>query len=396
MVRLSGVSNTSYIKTSREDITELSNIFRNKQNIKEILNYLNKKTDVKSIIIRGSIGQGKTTLIKSCAISLGFNYIVDNNDTDNIENLLLSIKTYSNKRLIIIKNIDSYSKKNDIYKFISNSKGSINPVIFTSNDHSIGTVREVPKNILQLKFEHPYITELVRHFSNRNITKSALEKLIVDSNYDIRYIDISLNNNIKKITTSNINLGLKDIERDTFDSIRFCSNKTNKLSDRLGYASIYTNSTIFHNYPKLTQDYSKIADLCCLANEYLNYAFANQQWGLIEQSCYLIGTIETLNEIGGNNNSNNNNNNNNNKLVYPPSIINKDPIDFKLIELDGFKLMAIIPKYFNGNKFIGNKEKFQRELEYISDPIQSYKFANICEDSKKVSSFLREFKKWIK
>ena len=58
-------------------------------------------------------------------------------------------------------------------------------------------------------------------------------------------------------------------------------------------------------------------------------------------------------------------------------------------------IKILVPKYFNGNKFVGDLNEFQKEIKPFRYPVQAYKLANINNDSKKVNTFLREFKKRI-
>lgn len=417
-----GISNASYVKKSQDDVLDISQIFKNKQNIETILKYLNgynvgTPNPIKGIILRGNIGCGKMTLIKSCVKKAGYTsllYDIDS-ETDNVfDNLLLTIEAKgfyklmqqkgASKRMIIIRDIEGILKpteKANFFKFIGKSNNTI-PVLMTSTDKSIGSIREVPKCILQLDFENPSVAELVRHFGSDKISRSALEKVITDSKFDLRYIynvvnglgDSKTKVNIKKISSF-----AKDIELDTFNCVKFCADSTKQWDQKLVHTSLYSNSTVFHNYPSIVKQMtgepedmelcSEIADTCCDSEIVVNYAFENQSWDMLDDCYNVLGTIGPVemmvrNELDLDD------------LTYPSSnltVYKEDCIEFEVLETESMMIKIILAKYFNGNKFIGNLDEFNNEIKSFKYPIQAYKLANITGDQKKVNAFLREFKK---
>lgn len=401
----------------QSQVFEINEIFKNKQNIDIILKFLtnfkigSSTNSIKGIIIRGNIGCGKMSLIKACLKNVNYTNVLFDSDyetEDIFDNLLLSIevkgfaKLYqkgSLKKAVVIRDIDGAlrsTQKNDFFKFINGSKNTI-PILMTSIDKSIGTSRDVPKCILQLDFENPSTSELIKYFSSEKISKKALEKIIENSRFDIRYIKNIIDSfeysktkiNIKKVSDFS-----KDLELDTFECIKFCANKNNNWDSKLIYSSLYTNSTIFHNYPNMVKDIklcSEIAEMCCLSEELINYSFENQSWDILEETYNILGTIGPLQQI-----TNNGIELDYSKLAYPSShltIYKEDMIDFSILEKESVLIMQIISKYFNGNKFIGKSEEFKKEIGIIRYPIQAYKLANIMNDPKKINSFFREFKK---
>jgi len=409
-----GLNNNEYATKKEDNSLDLSKIFKNKVNIKTLLDFLDgykigSKNEIKGIILRGSIGCGKLTLIRACLKKLNFinlTYDTDYESEDIFDNLLLTVEAkgitklfYSKQRkAIIIKDLDNAlrpTQRSDFYKFLNSSKNSL-PILMTSHDKSVGTLREVPKCILQLDFEYPTTAELVRHFSNEKISKNALEQIIHESRFDLRYIGNmiqGLEHSTKKVTIKKVeNLG-KDVELDTFNCIKFCSESNHSLYDKLKYSTLYTNSTVFHNYPKLVKNISnasKISDLSCNAEEMIQFAFENQDWTSFEEMYCYIGTIAPLNIIK---------NLDTTKLSYPSSnlLYNKDEEgSFANQEKDSMILRILIPKYFSGNKFTGKLAEFKKDMKQIKDPVRGYKLAYMLTDEKKKTAFLREFKKILK
>lgn len=416
-----GLSNSSFIKKKEDDSLDTSQIFKNKQNIETILKFLSdfKQNTVKGIILRGGIGCGKMTLIKACLKKAGYSnifYDADSESDDIFENLLLSVETKgfnkllqqkgNLKKAIIIRDVDGAlksSQKTEFFKFLGSSKKSL-PVLMTSTDRSVGTAREVPRHILQLDFETPSVAELIRHFGNDKISKSALEKIISDSKFDIRYIKSVVDGleyskgkiNIKKVANFS-----KDIELDTFNCIRFCADPKNTWDTKLTHTSLYTNSTVFHNYPKIVDGIrgepedmeicSKVVDMCCASDAFIQYSFANQDWDSLEECYNTLGTIGPLElisrsdiEIG--------------ELTYPSSnltVHKDDNLDFREVEKESMMIMIVLNKYYNANKFVGNPDDFKKDMKLFRYPIQAYKLANMTTDPKKINAFLRDFKKRI-
>jgi len=417
-----GISNKSYIKKPDDNSLDISQIFKNKQNIQIILKFLNEYTvgtenKIKCIILRGNIGCGKMTLIKACLKNTGYSNLLYDSDAeldDIFDNLLISIEAKgfnklmlqkgNIKKAVIIRDIDETlkaSQRTDFFKFINKSKNTI-PILMTSSDRSIGTAREVPKFILQLDFEDPSITELVKYFSSDKISKSALEKIISDSKFDLRYITnivTGFKHSKTKININKVANFTKDVELDTFSCIKYCADTKKTWEDKLIYSSLYTNSTVFHNYPSIVKQItgksndmqicSQIADNCCVSEVLINFSFENQYWDTLDEYYNSIGTIGPLELITKNGLSVD-------KLTYPSSnltVYKDDYLQFKILEKESMIIKLLVSKYFNGNKFIGNTNEFQKNIKSFKYPIQAYKLANINTDSKKVNSFLREFKK---
>ncbi len=371
---------------------------------------------IKCIILRGNIGSGKITLIKACLKKAGYSTLLYDSDSDVediFENLLINIEAKGfnklmqqkgAKRAVVIRDIDGSLKpaqKTEFFKFVNKSKNTI-PILITSTDRSIGTGREVPKCILQLDFEDPSTAELVRHFTTDKISKSALEKIISDSNFDLRYINNTVNgleNSKTKVTIKKVINFAKDIELDTFSCIRYCADSNNSWEDKLIHTSLYTNSTVFHNYSTLIKQItgkpgdmilcSQIADICCQAEIVINYAFENQHWEMLDECYNSIGTIGPLELMQKNGLVFD-------KLTYPSSnltVYKDDDLDFDVLDKESMTIKIVLAKYFTGNKFIGHLEEFQKDMKSFKYPIQAYKLANILTDHKKVNTFLREFKK---
>ncbi len=417
-----GLSNKSYIKKPNDESLNISQIFKNKQNIQTVLKYLNNykvgtPNPIKCIILRGNIGSGKMTLLKACLKDAEYSSLPYDSDFDTediFDNLLINIEAKgfyklmqqkgSTKRAIIIRDIDGSLKptqKTAFFKFINKSKNTI-PILMTSTDRSVGTFREVPKCILQLEFEDPSATELVRYFTTDKISKNALEKIISDSKFDLRYINNTVNgldNSKTKITIKKIDNFAKDIELDTFSCIRYCTDPTKSWEEKLIHASLYTNSTVFHNYPAVIKQIngkpndmelcSKIADICCDSEIVINYAFENQHWDLLDECYNVLGTIGPLRLMVKNDL-------NFDKLAYPSSnltVYKDEDLEFAVLEKESMTIKMVLTRYFNGNKFIGNTDEFQKNMKLFKYPIQAYKLAHIMTESKKVNSFLREFKK---
>lgn len=420
-----GLSNTSYIKKQEDDSLDISQIFKNKQNIETILKYLNQykvgtANSIKGIIIRGNIGCGKMTLLKACIKKAGYTsllYDADSEAEDIFDNLLLTIEAKGfyklmqqkgkSKRVIVIRDVEGSLKpteKASFFKFINKSNNTI-PVLMTSTDRSIGSIREVPKCILQLDFEDPSVAELVRHFSSdkikEQISKSALEKIIAESKFDLRYIYNVINGTKTKLNIKKVASFAKDIELDTFSCIRFCADPTKTWDQKLINASLYTNSTVFHNYPTVVKQMtgksndmelcSKVADLCTVSETVINYAFENQFWDILDDCYNTLGTIGPIEMMVKNELTFT-------KLTYPSSnltVYKEDDIEFKKLETESMMIKIVIDKYFNGNKFTGDIDEFNKEIKTFKYPIQAYKLANITNDQKKVTAFIREFKKKI-
>lgn len=419
-----GLSNKICIEKP-EDVSadlNLSHIFKNKQNIQIILKFLNEYTvgntnTIKCIILRGNICCGKMTLLKACLEKTGYSKIMYDSDSDTEDifaNLLINIEARgfyklmqqngTTKRAVVIRDIDGSLKptqKAEFFKFVNKSKNTI-PILMTSTDRSIGTVREVPKCILQLDFEDPGLSELTRYFSCSSISKNALEKIITDSKFDLLHINNTVNGlkNLKtKVTVKKIGNFTKDIELDTFSCVKFCFSPNNTWENKLSHASLYTNSTVFHNYPTMTKQISsklndielcsKIADMCCDSDTMINYAFGNQHWDMLDEYYNLIGTVGPLELMEKNGGTVDN-------LSYPSSnltIFKDDSLEFYTLEKESMAFRIISSKYFNKNKFIGDSNEFQKDMNLFKYPIQAYKLDNILNGTKKTNVFLRELKK---
>jgi len=419
-----GLSNSKFKKPKVEDNSrDITEIFKNKQNIETILGFLlgykvGTSNPIKAILIRGNIGCGKMTLIKACLKKAGYANLTYDSDyeTDDIfDNLLLSIEVKgfakifqqkgSGKKAVIIRDVDTAlrsAQKSDFFKFVVGSKNTL-PILMTSTDRSVGTEREVPKCVLQIQFENPSTAELIRHFSSDKISKSALEKVIENSNFDLRYVGSVMDGleylktkvNIKKVASWS-----KDLELDTFTSVRFCADQDNSLDSRLVRASLYTNSTVFHNYPSVIgvgphdmELCSRVAETCCFSEQMINYAFENQSWDTMEDIYNTTGTICPLGIIGQ---SGAGQSAKLDKLTYPSSnltVHKDDKLDFALLEKESMALKILIQIYFEGNKFVGNIDDFKKTMKVFMYPVQAYKLANMTSDPKKVNTFLREFKK---
>jgi len=406
------------ISEIKDDSLEITQIFRNKENLDVIIKFLNnykvgQENPIKGIILRGNIGSGKMTLIRACLKHTGYYNITFNADEsdDIFENLLLSIETKGfhklflktpakQKKAIIIRDLDNAlrsTQRSDFFKFLINSSNSL-PVLMTSTDLSVGTEREVPKCILQLEFENHSLAELMKYFENPKLSKNALEKIILSGKFDIRYIKSTIESFITKpggkININKIPDYGKDLELDTFNCIKYCSQK--HIWDRkLTYSSLYTNSTIFHNYPELsnsTEMCSKIADMCCLSSEIIHYAFENQEWETLEESYNIIGTIGPVEYMTRNGIKMDN-------LVYPSSnitVTKESEIAWDTLQEESIEVQIIVSKYYKGNKFVGEPDQFRKEIKKINYPVQAYKLANMTTDPRKVATFLRDFRKRIK
>ena len=402
-----GLTNSSYAKPLIDDSRDISEIFQNKNNIDTLLKFLSEyrlgtTQPIKGILLRGSVGCGKMSLIRACLKKLNYlnlTYDTDYETEDIFETLLISIEAkgitklfyncldesttrpMSKKKAIIIRDIDNAlrpTQKSDFFKFLQNSKFSL-PLIMTSNDKSVGTRRDVPKIILQLDFQSPTIRELVDYFENPKISRNALERVIIDSNFDLRYIDNFINGleySKKKLNITKVSTYSKDLELDTFKCINHCFDPNNDLQSKLTYTTLYTNSTIFHNYPSCTKTIetcSEIADTCRSAEEIVNFSFENQDWGSLDNMYGYIGTIAPLKMIRDSHGNIDN-------LVYPSSNLlgsREDNSSFKQLEKDSMILKILIGRYFKGTTLIGNADSFKTELKKIRDPIKAYKLGHM-------------------
>lgn len=387
-------------------MVKLEDIFENKNNIKIILDYLKNKNE-KCIILRGYIGCGKTTLIQSCLEHMNYDCVIydTEEDYDNIDivgKIKMTLtgngmdKLFGLKpKAIIIKDIDNSLKvtqKNELYNFLKKTTYKTTPLFITTNDNLIGTIRDIPKEIKQLDFEPPKLKDLLMLFSYSNITKKHLTEIIEKSNYDIRQIKFILENlkDIKDI--KNNTFGIKDIELDTFNSIDYCFEQ-HSIDEKLTYCTIYTDYTIFQNYPKLCtdiNDLNKIINLCVSSDEIVKYVYEYNIWDNLYESSHILGTIGPINIIkkktkkleypSSNINNINNIRNNNNEL----SIFN-DPLLIKLL----------INKY--KYKLIDEKE-YKKELSKIKDPIKAFKLGFFNINKKEIKEYkknLSELKRCI-
>jgi len=404
-----GLSNKSFTKgkETKDDIIDVKKLFGNKKNIELINSYLKDELKTTAIILRGYVGSGKISLLKSCIKNQGYNYNIFDTDyetEDIFDNLMLSISTKNitrmfnnSKTAIILRDVDNAlkdSQKKELYKFLSS--GIKTKVFMTSNSSLVSVLREVPKSITQLDYEEPCMTDLIKHFSGHNISKNAFEKVVKESQYDIRYINNffeAKGNCNKKININNIGEHKKNQELDTFKSIEFCLKKDKTLEEKLTHTSLYTNSTIFHNYPSITSDMniiSKIADLCTNAEELISYSFEYKYWTYFEDEYNSLGTIYPLLLL----NSNDADSVKRHKMSYPSSnmmLINKTN-NFSKDETDSVAISILMKRHFVGNKIIRPKE-FKNELRSIDDPVNAYKLS--CINGKKSATFLRELKKYL-
>lgn len=413
-----GLSNKSFgefKKPENEQILSIDKIFGNKENLKTIVDFLagykiGIHNPVKFIVLRGNIGCGKITLLKACLKNTNYSYQLFDIDEecDNIfKKLMIAMESKGfdklfqqkgcTKKAIIIRSVDdtlTCTQKNELYKFIQMSNNTI-PVLMTSCDRSVGTTRELPKCALQLNFENPDIDDLCKHFTSVKISKKALEQSFTDSNNDLRYVSNMVNGSLKKINITKIGAFKKDITLDTFEAIKYCNNPVNQWPDKLLHASMYTNSTVFHNYPNLELDADRryqIADMMCLSEIITQYSFTTQSWDIFSDAYNIFGTVGPLLivkpvDIGVFD-----------KLTYPSSNITQHKerdIGFCELESNSVLIKTLVPKYFVKNKFVGDDSQFLTDIKHVRKPILAYKLAHMMNDQKKNNTFLREFRKKI-
>jgi hypothetical protein len=379
-------------------MVKIDEIFGNKENIKIIIDHLKNKNE-KCIILRGYIGSGKMTLIKACIEHLDYDCIMydvdeENDDIDLVKKIKMSLtgngmdKLFKLKpKAIVIKDIDNslkHTQKNELYDFLKKVSYPITPLIITTNDTLVGTIREIPKELKQLEFEKPTLKDMLLLFSYSVLSKKKLTDIIENSKYDIRQIKFilsSIKNKNDKV------LGVKDLELDTFNSINYCFDGSNSMSDKLNYCTIYTNYTMFHNYPKLSnnlKELSDIADFSASSDEIVSYIYKNNMWDNLYEISHILGTLGPVDIIGKKNYK---------KLEYPSSNIKDHEYNLNIFKND-ISIILLINKF--KNKSIDEKE-YIKELININDPVKYFKLANIMKDkkSKEYKYNLNELKKYI-
>jgi hypothetical protein len=414
-----GISNKSFVK---KQIGKLPPIvpLANKDNIKIITEFLiatqqrtkNRTNEIAcavkekayhGLMIRGPVGCGKMTLIDYCVDQVGFKSIKHDTDyeTDEIFNdMLISLRASIDKTVVIFRDFDNSFKlaqKTAFFKYIT--KRTL-PFILTSSTMTVGTVRSVPKCILRIDYEQPSMKSIVSELYNPIISRNLLEKIIRDSNYDIRYaksiIETALTEQSnsqsnpqitkipKKLTISSNLVLTKDIELDTFECIKYCTGE-HSWDEKLAYASVYTGLTVFQNYPSIIGHSSKgkskddknlelmsnIVDYCCMSE----FVCESEELEL------LLGTIIPLELI--NNAIKNMDTSKDMSLIYPSSnisVIKEESAPFRTIETESMMLKILELKYFKNNKFIGDYEEFSKEVRSLIYPIRSCKLIseNTC------------------
>lgn len=412
-----GLSNKSFgsFEKPAEDLVTVDKIFGNKENIRVLVDFLATykvgiHNPIKFVVLRGNIGCGKITLLKACLQKTNYSYQLFDIDeeADNIfKKLMIALESKGfdklfqqkgcNKKAIIIRSVDdtlTCAQKTELHKFILTSSSTI-PVLMTSCDRSVGTTRELPKCAVQLNFENPDIDDLCRHFTSAKISKKALEQTFTDSNNDLRYVSNMINGSLKKINITKIGAFKKDITLDTFEAIKYCSNPLNSWSDKLTHTSMYTNSTMFHNYPTLEHDVykrSQVADMLCLSETITQFAFNTQNWDIFSDAYNVLGTMGPLFIISPTDNEAFD------KLTYPSSNLTQHKehdIGFVRLETDSISIKTLIPKYFIKNKFVGDEAQFLKDIKNIRKPVSAFKLGHMMSDPKKNNTFLREFRKKI-
>ncbi len=413
-----GLSNNAK-KIQEINYIKIEDLFKNKDNIKTIVNYLNghklgSDNPIKGIVLRGPIGSGKMTLLNTCIKHCNYSvhlYDTDYESDDIYDNLILSITAkgisklfIKEKRVILIRDVDNSLKatqKKNLFKFLNESKYTL-PILMTSSDISVGTTREVPKSILQLDLENPYLNDLIR-IGNKitkeeslNISNNVIEKIAKESNFDIRFFVNTLKGikpTSKKVSVKTLPDLVKDHELDTFKRIKYCSEPKNDFEIKERYADMYTNSTIFHNYPKIIgmnefslKKMGLISEMVCTAEEVRNYTYNNQTWDTLDECYGILGTIMPLTVTGPITNMD--------CFTYPPNYISNWS-RFDKIEENSYIMKHIIkPKYFPKNKFDPiDLESLKQDLKDIEDPVKSYKVGSILESTKDTNAFLNKFKK---
>lgn len=287
-------------------------VFRNKNNVKEIMDFLNKLNKYKAILIRGPIGSGKVTLIKSCLHKLNLTYTFFNPDQEQVE--LEEVVTFERgPKAVIIRNIEDSLKssvRNKFYKFIGKQNECLKYIFITSHETAIGIVREIPKFVLQLTFEKSCLVDLIKLGLTKSPTssKNSLETLARKSRGDISWF-------LENIKTIKYDV-IKHFHTDTFDCIKQSGKLDKNWSSVADISSAYTNATVYHNYPKMIKQVQKaearkVIDLICLAEELRNYAYSAQEWDIFEKYYSVIGTIMPMIIIGDIDDI---------KLTYPPNI----------------------------------------------------------------------------
>lgn len=385
------------IKKEKEKEKELKQCifepFKNKHNESIITKYLMNEvheSDFKAILIRGSIGCGKMNLIKYIIQNTQKKIFVYDLESDNtFNNLMLSIKSkglFNERKVIVIHDLENSLKSTDkstLFNFLTKIN-KMNHLIITSTDNRVGSVREIPKVIKQLEYEYPSITELTEHFYNGTISRNALKKLIISSNFDLRSILNGVSGIKTKTSINKILEYSKDLELDTFSCIDYCTDESKTIEQKLVYSSLYTNNTVFHNYPNMTDDYYTVADSCSVAETFVNYSFENQCLHTFYEYSLIFGTIDPLSRLRMT------------ELTYPSSnltVFNEEKFDFKILENESMMINIIVSKYFKANKFNNRFEEFAKELSGFKYPLHAYRLANI--NGKQSANIKKELRKLV-
>jgi len=307
-------------------------LIKNKKNIRIIKDILANASDTKPIILlRGSIGCGKATLLKLCIKESGFRCMLYNQEFETLDEFI-EISTTSGidqffglnpKRAIIIKDFDTVSRtlQTEYIKFLLKEPNII-PIFLTTSNMKF----QINKKIPTLDFEEPTNFDLIK-LSNKILPNQSeadifrIQKLALKCSGDIRHFEEMLAFYLTKLSDNNDDDSEDDnmfVEQDldqykdiSYDNVKEelekISLKTTTFHNKIRLSSLHTNSVLQENYPTFIIDssltsineISKISNLISISDLYYNYIAINGSWDDIDLSNYnyITGTIWPLSII---------------------------------------------------------------------------------------------------
>lgn len=373
----------------------------------KINNWINGGYKKYPLIIYGRDGTGKTKLanyilrdwvriiinVEMCKSGLIFNEYIKSSLYKKSITMMFSNNKYKS---LIIDDI-SYIQTNDkkLYKSIidfSKSNQNIHPIIYIFNNINHRTIQLLIKNsnLIHMKFTHNNLENIIKKFLDKGISSSEINKLIINSNYNLNSIITNIN-----------------FYKNNYNNIKIYDKKETELS--LFIKNILNSYIIDDIYSKSYSDYN-IIGLNILENIY-NWMVLNKnipyktRINLIENIYYNTCISDyILNKMYITNDWNLINHIITNSIVYPYYIIKMNNINIDKIEYNKYISRCIIYTYNNNLLY---KYKFDHiKLSYLYYLIKEFlsnkdkyiliKINKIIKDYNLSLKFIEKFTKYYK
>jgi hypothetical protein len=293
----------------------------------------------KLMIVRGSIGSGKITMLQKCLEDLNYSCEIFDQEFEEslgserceltrmlLNNSMLDFFCTSKKLCIIIRDFDNSLRahqQTDLFNFVKKYK-NLAPIFLTTNSS-----KKFPKYIPEITLEKMTEQELVQvaklHFFIQDGSADPREHKVPISEEILLQNAKSCRGDIRHLIEM-LSLGsVRDYDLGIKEKIMFLLENGIKFSE---YCSLYTNTVLFNNYIKWTsknnsknskntknqKDFrelsliSRSSDILSISDTISNYIYRNNLWddnSMLSELC-ILGTIYPLKVVKDKNNENSN------------------------------------------------------------------------------------------